>query len=157
LQWGLEQSCNPRWDLSKGILHATCSWGNRVDSQLLVVGNQIVILTLDLSFDYNLCFKCLNGQWKPILDIYVSVNFHWYKELFQAMGFDLWNCVLKIWESICDSNSHNGSSLGRVRVCSLTFSAHPGACDVTPMSPSWPVTLQPLALVMSPRLRLRHN
>jgi hypothetical protein len=37
------------------------------------------------------------------------------------MGFDPYNYALKIWESIWDSNSHNGSSLGSVRVHSLTL------------------------------------
>jgi hypothetical protein len=72
------------------------------------------------------------------------------------MGFDPYNCGLKIQESIWDSNSHNGSSLGRVRVHSLTLFALLGACDVIHRSPSWLATLQPLALVASPRLGLRH-
>jgi hypothetical protein len=37
------------------------------------------------------------------------------------MGFDLYYCTLKIWEFIWDSNSQNGSSLGSVRVHSLTL------------------------------------
>ncbi len=73
------------------------------------------------------------------------------------MGFDPYNCALKIWESIWDSNSHNGSSLGSVRVHSLTLFTVLGACDVTPGSPSWPTTLQPLALVTSSRLGLRYE
>jgi hypothetical protein len=48
------------------------------------------------------------------------------------------------------------SSLGSVRVHSLTLFALPGACELTPGSPSWPATLPHLALVTSPRLRLRH-
>jgi hypothetical protein len=68
------------------------------------------------------------------------------------MGFDPCNCALKIWES----NSHNGSSLRSVRVHSLTLFALPRACDVTPKPPSWPATLQALALVASPRLGLCH-
>jgi hypothetical protein len=62
------------------------------------------------------------------------------------MGFDPCNSAMKIRESIRDSNAHNGSSLGNVRVHSLTFFALfalPGACDVTPGPPSWPTTLQP--------------
>jgi hypothetical protein len=70
------------------------------------------------------------------------------------MGFDSCDRTLKIWEFIWDSNSHNGSSLGRVRVHSLTLFAFMGACDLTPESPSWPATLQPLALVMNLRLGL---
>jgi hypothetical protein len=72
------------------------------------------------------------------------------------MGFEPCNCALNIWESIWDSNSHNGSSLGTVRVHSLTLFALLGAYDVTLRSPSWPATLQPLALVANPRLRLQH-
>jgi len=34
------------------------------------------------------------------LDIYVLKYFQWYKELFNAMSFDLWNTFLKIWNSI---------------------------------------------------------
>jgi hypothetical protein len=37
------------------------------------------------------------------------------------MSFDLYKCSLKIWESIWDSNSHNESSFGSVKVHSLTF------------------------------------
>jgi hypothetical protein len=73
------------------------------------------------------------------------------------MGFDSCNRAMKIQESIWDSNSQHGSSFGSVRVHSLTLFALPGVCDVTPKSFSWPVTLQPLALVMSPRLGLQHT
>jgi hypothetical protein len=70
------------------------------------------------------------------------------------MGVDPYNDALKIWESIWNSNSQNGSSLGSVRVHSLTLFAFSGACDVTPELPSRPATLQPFALVTSPRLGL---
>jgi hypothetical protein len=108
-----------------------------------------------LSFGYHLCFKCLNGQCEPILDIYVSIAFQWYKDFFKPMGFDPYNHTLKVWESILDSDSQHGSSLGNVRVHSLTFFALLEACDVIPRSLSWPATLQPLALVTSPKLGLR--
>jgi hypothetical protein len=52
------------------------------------------------------------------------------------MGFDLWNCTMKIW----DSNSQHGSSLGSVRAHSLTLFGTP-ACDVTPGSFFWLGTL----------------
>jgi hypothetical protein len=42
--------------------HVTCTQGNWVESQLLVVGSQTVNLTPDLSFGHNLCFRCPNGQ-----------------------------------------------------------------------------------------------
>jgi hypothetical protein len=73
------------------------------------------------------------------------------------MGFDPYNCALKIWDSIWDSNSQHGSSFGSVKVHSFTLFALPRAYDVTPGSFSWLVTLQPLALIMSPRLGLQHH
>jgi hypothetical protein len=47
------------------------------------------------------------------------------------MGLDPYNCTMKIQESIWDSNSQNGSSLGSVRVHSPTFFCIPGStrCD----------------------------
>jgi hypothetical protein len=71
------------------------------------------------------------------------------------MGFDPCDCTLKIWESFWDSNSQHGSSLGNVRVHSFTLFALLGTCEVTPGSPSWPATFQPLTLVTSPRLGLQ--
>ncbi len=44
-----------------------------------------------------------------------------------------------------------------MRVHSLTLFALPGTCDVSPGSPSCTATLQPLALVVSLRLGLRHG
>jgi hypothetical protein len=73
------------------------------------------------------------------------------------MGFDPYNCALKIREFIWDSNSRNGSSLGSVRVPSLTlfaFFAFLGACDVTPEPPSWLATLQPSYLGREPKVRV---
>jgi hypothetical protein len=86
-----------------------------------MVESPIVSSTPDLSFDHNLCFRCPNGSWEPILDIYVLIDFQWYKELFKLMGFDPCDRPLKIRKSIWDSNSQNGRSLGRVRVHALTF------------------------------------
>jgi len=57
------------------MLHATCTQGIRVDSRLLVVESQTVILIPDLYFGHNLCFKYPNGSCEPILDIYVSRTF----------------------------------------------------------------------------------
>jgi hypothetical protein len=70
------------------------------------------------------------------------------------MGFNSYNCVLKIWESIWDSNSQHGSSLGSLRVHSLTLFALPRVCDVTPKSLSWPATLQPPCLGRKPKARV---
>jgi hypothetical protein len=58
------------------------------------------------------------------------------------MGFDPFNCPLKVWESIWDFNSHNGSSLGSVRVHSPTLFAFLRACEVTPELLFWLATLQ---------------
>jgi hypothetical protein len=86
LQWGLKQSCSPRWELFNDMSHATYTRGDRVNSRLLVVGSQTVNLIFDLSFGHNLCFRCSNGS-KPILNIFVSISFQWYKEPFEPMGF----------------------------------------------------------------------
>jgi hypothetical protein len=137
------------------MLHVSCTQGNQVNSWLLMVKSQTTNLTPGLSFGHNLCYGCFNGQWKPILDIYVSISFQWYKKLFEAMSFDPCNCTLKIWESIRDSNSQHGSSLGSVRVHALTLFALPGICDVTPGSLSWLASLQPFTLVVRPRLGSR--
>jgi hypothetical protein len=80
-RWGLKKSYSLRWELSNGMSHATCTHGNRDDSQLLVVDNQINNLTLGPSFRHNLCFKCSNVSYKPILDIYIPRAFQWYKEI----------------------------------------------------------------------------
>jgi hypothetical protein len=86
-----------------------------------VVGSQIANLTFDLSFGFNLCFRCPNGSCEPILDIYVLRNFQWYKELFNPMGFDPCNCSLKIRESIETPTPKVGVHLGVWRFDSHTF------------------------------------
>jgi len=136
------------------MLHAICTHGNRVDSWLLVVGSQIVNLTPGSSFGHNLCFRCPNGQCKPILDIYVPISFHWYKKLFKKLSFDPYNCPLKIWESPGTPTPKVEFPWG-VRVHSLTPSHTPESmlCDFR--LASWPATSQTLALVVSPRLGLR--
>ncbi len=75
LRQGLKQSCNPRRELSNIMLHTTYMRRNWGDSQILIIGNQIANLTPIPSFGHNLCLKCLNESWKPILDIYVSKAF----------------------------------------------------------------------------------
>jgi hypothetical protein len=147
LQWVLKQSCNLRQELSNGMSHIACTQGNRVDSWLLMVGSQTDSLTCDLSFGHNLCFRCPNGQCEPILDIYASITFQRYKELFKEMGFGPCNHVLKLQESIGTPTPNMGVPLGVwgfIPSHSLTL---PGECDVIPKSFSWLATLQPLALV----------
>ncbi len=120
-----------------------------------MVGSQIVNLTLGPFFGHNLCFKCPNGSCEPILDIYVSITFQWYK-IFNPLGFDPCNRSLKIRESTGTSTPNVGVPLGVWGSIPSHSLALPGACGLTPKLPSWPATLQALALVASPRLRLRH-
>jgi hypothetical protein len=56
--------------------------------------------------------------------------------------------------SIWDSNSKHGSSLGSVRVHSLTLFALLGACEVTIGCPSWPATFQPPCFGREPKVRV---
>jgi hypothetical protein len=109
LRWGLKQICNPCRELFNGMWHVTCTKGNWVNSWLLVVGSQTANLTLSFSFGHNLCFKCSNESFELILDIFVSIVFRWYKELFNPMGFDFCNRYLKIRESI-------GTPTSKVRI-----------------------------------------
>jgi hypothetical protein len=96
---GLKQSCSSRLEISNNMWLVVCNQVNRIDSRLFLVGSQIGSLTPDLSFGHNLCFRCLNEQCEPILDIYVPGTFQWYKERYKPLSFDPWNCSLKFWES----------------------------------------------------------
>ncbi len=131
LQLSLKQSCSPHRELSNGMLHATCTWGNWSDSRLLMVENQIGNLTPGLSFGHNLCFKCPNGSCEPILDIYVPKIIQWYKELFNPLGFDPWNHFLKF-------ENPSGLQLPKWELpweCEFIpshFLTFPGAWNVTP-------------------------
>jgi hypothetical protein len=156
-QCGLKQSCSSRRELSNGMWHVVCSQVFRVDSRLLVVGSQNWqtpgTSTLGPSFGHNLCFRCPNEQCKPILDIYTSRAFHW--DL--TLQISLWSFGSPFGSPTL-TNSQRGSSLGSVRVHSLTLSglfALPGACDVTPGSTIRPAPCNPFALVASPKLGLR--
>jgi len=102
LKWDLKQSCSPFQELFNGMLHATCTKRNRGNSRLLVVGSQIANLTPNLSFGHNLS----NGFW-PLQLFFEDSKVHQ------------------------DSNSQSGSSLGSVRVHSLTLSYTPRSmrCD----------------------------
>ncbi len=115
LRLGIKKSCSPCRELFNAMLHVTCTQGNRGDTWLLVVGSQIANLTPSLSFGHNLCFKCPNGSCEPILDIYVLKAFQWCRELFDQIGFDPWNCSLKIWESIGTPTPKMGAHLGVYR------------------------------------------
>ncbi len=141
LRWSLKQSYSPCREFFNYMLHATYTQGDRVDSRLLVVGSQIANLTLGLYFGHNLCFRCPNGSCKPILDIQVSINFQWYKNFFNLMGFDPCNCLLKIQESIGTLTPKMGVHLGVWRFIPSHSFALSGAQDLIPGLSSWPTTL----------------
>jgi len=130
LWWGLKKHYSPCRAFFNGMCHVTYTHINYVDSRLLVVGSQIANLTSDLFFSHNLCFKCPNGWYEPILDIFVSIAFQWYKEIFEPLGFDPCNHSLNIREST-GTPTPNMRALGSVRVFSLTFFCTLGAweCD----------------------------
>jgi hypothetical protein len=142
------------WELSNGILHATYTQGNRVDSQLLVVGSQTTNLTPDPSFGHILCFRCLNGSCKPISDIYVPRAFQWYKVILNPLSFGPCNHPLKIRKSIGTPTPKVETPLRVWRFIPSHSLPLLGAYGVIPGLPSWLATLQALALVVSPRLGL---
>ncbi len=92
--------------------HAPCSQVNWVDFRLFVVGSQIYNFTPGPSFGHNLCFRCPNEQYKPILNIYVLRSFQWYKERHKPLSFDPCNGSLKCWESIGTPSPKVGVALG---------------------------------------------
>jgi hypothetical protein len=96
-----------------------------------MVGSQIGTLTLDLYFNHNLCFKYSNGSCEPILNIYISRIFQWYKELFNPMSFDPLKLLSEDSRIHQDFNSPSGNPLGNVWVHSLTLSYTLGSmkCD----------------------------
>ncbi len=69
LGWGLKRTCSSPWELFNDVLHSTCTYQDRVDSWLLVVGSQIASLTPGLSFNHKLCCWCPNGSCEAISDI----------------------------------------------------------------------------------------
>jgi hypothetical protein len=101
LKWGLKQSYNLHWKLSNDMWHvASFTHIIQGNSQSLMVGSQIDILTPSPSFGHNLCCKYSNESCKAILDIYVLKKIQWYKEIFNAMNFNPLNRFLKIQKSI---------------------------------------------------------
>jgi hypothetical protein len=139
LGWGLKQSCSFHWDLSNGVSHSIYTHGSRVDFRLFVVESQIANLTPDLSFCHNLCCKCPNGSCEPILDIYASITFQWYKELFNARCFDLCNRSLKVWES-------TGTPTPKGE---LTWE-----CESSFSHSYWPAPLRPFCFGRKPKARV---
>jgi hypothetical protein len=62
-------------DLSKGVLHAPIIDHLTLALKGFVVGNQIINLTPNPSFDHNSCILYLNEQCNNILGIYISRPF----------------------------------------------------------------------------------
>ncbi len=109
-----------------------------------------------VSFDHNLCIKYPNGSCEPILDIYIPRAFQWYKEIFNPMGFDPCDRSLKIWKSIETPILKVGAHLRMWRFIPSHSRTLPRAWNVTPGLHSWLAPSQALALVASPKLKLRH-
>jgi hypothetical protein len=135
--------------------HVTWMQGNHGNYWLLVVKSHTANLTPNPSFGHNLCFKCPNGSCKLILDIYVSRYFQWYKEFFNAMSFDPWNFLLKIWESIGTPTPKVGVQFGIWVFIAPHSPTFPGSWNVTPGLHFWPAPSEAFALVANPRLGLR--
>jgi hypothetical protein len=109
---GLKQSCSSRRELSNAVSHSRIGHQKEVDSRLLVVGSQTGNSTPGPSFGHNLCFRCLNEQCEPILDIYASRSFQWYKERYNPLRFNPCNRSLKFWKSTGTPSSKVGVALG---------------------------------------------
>jgi hypothetical protein len=159
---GLKQSCSSPRELSNGMSHVVCSQVFRVDSRLLVVGSQNWQTpgtpgssTPGPSFGHNLCFRCSNEQCEPILDIYASRAFQWYKERHKTLRFDPSNRSLKFRESTGTPSPKVGVALGVWRLTPSHSPTLPGVFDVTPGLPLGPHPCNPFALVASPKLGLR--
>jgi hypothetical protein len=152
LRWGLKKSCSLCQALFNSIWQPTWTQGYQGDSWFLAVGSQIGNLTPDPSFGHNLCFKYPNGSCEPILDIYISRAFQWYKELLNPICFDPYNCPLQIWESIGTPIPKVGAHFGVWGFIPSHSLAFRGAWNVIPGLHSWPTPLQAFALVVSSRL-----
>jgi hypothetical protein len=167
-QCDLKQSCSSCRELSNAVSHSQIGHREEVDSRLFVVGSQTGRSTPGPSFGYNLCFRCSNEPSEPILDIYATRAFHWYKECHEPLSFDPCNCSLKFWESTGTPSPQVGVALGVWGLTPSHFLTLPGVCDVTPelllaltpglplgphscnafaltpgLPSSWPATLQP--------------
>ncbi len=113
-------------------------------------------MTPNFSFGHNLCYKYSNGSCKPILNIYISRDFQWYKEVFNPMNFDPYNRHLKIRKSIKVPIPKMGVHLGMWRFIPSHFFTFPRTWNVTPELHFLPTPSQALALVASLRLGLQH-
>jgi hypothetical protein len=108
----LKQSCSSRRELFNAVSHSRIGHREEVDSRLLVVGSQTGSSTPGPSFGHNLCFRCLNEQCEPVLNIYTSRAFQWYKERLNPLRFDPCNCSLKFRKSTRTPSPKVGVALG---------------------------------------------
>jgi hypothetical protein len=160
LRWkcGLKQSCSFRQGLSNGMWHIICSQVNWVDSWLFLVESETGTLTPGPSFGHNLCFRCLNEQCEPILNIHVPRAFQWYKKRHKPLIFDPSNRSLKFWESIGTPSPKVRVALGvSVSVHSLTFFYTLGSMWCDSWASFWPTPLQCLCLDSRASFLLAHN
>jgi len=74
-QCSLKQSCSSGRALFNDVSHSRIGHREEVDSRLFVVESQTGSSTLGPSFGHNLCYRCLNEQCEPILDIYAPRAF----------------------------------------------------------------------------------
>jgi hypothetical protein len=109
---GLNQSCSPCRDLSKGMSHTWIGAREGIDSRLLVVGSQTASLTPGPSFAHNLSYRCPNCQCEGIFDIYASRSFQWHQEHPNARCFASCCWALNIRESRRTPNSQLFQVLG---------------------------------------------
>ncbi len=155
---GLKQSCSSRRELSNGMSHVICSPVFRVDSRLLVVGSQnwqtLGNSTPGPSFAHNLCFRCPNEQCEPILDIYASIAFQWYKERNKPLRFDPSNLSLKFWESTGTPSPKVGVALGVWWLTPSHSPSLPRVSDVTPRLPLGPHPCNPFCIGREPKARV---
>jgi hypothetical protein len=134
LQCSLMQSCSSHRELSNVVSHSRVGHQEEVDSRLFVLGSQTGSSTPGPSFGHNLCFRCSNEPSEPILDIYASRAFQWYKERQMTLRFDPCNCPLKFWKSTGTPFPQVGVALGVwgfTPSYSFTLSNTPGSmwCD----------------------------
>jgi hypothetical protein len=71
----------------QAMSHSFCKRWEEVNSRLLVVGSQTTNLTPGPSFAHNLGWRCPNGSYEAILDIYTSKPFRWHNEHPNAKRF----------------------------------------------------------------------
>ncbi len=122
-----------------------------------MVGSQTVNLTFSPSFGHNFCFKCPNGSCEPILNIYVSIAFQWFEELFEPLCFDPCNHSLNLRESIGIPTPNMGVHMGVWGFFPSHFFALPGHENATPGLSLGSHPCKPFALAVSPRLGSRQG